>query len=153
MRSIFSLLLVFLSIQTVAHAQEAPWAPDIEGRQYFAVITADIESAVEWYTNALGLDELDRWTSDDQQTRIINMRSNALFVEIIQRLDALDVDRAQGFFKVGFEVPDLAEVADRVGEATGERPRVLDFPDQDMRLLQIRDPDGNILQIFEALTD
>jgi hypothetical protein len=40
-------------------------------------------------------------------------------------------------------VPDVDAVADRVEAATGECPRVLEFPETGLRIVQIRDSDGS----------
>lgn len=53
--------------------------------------------------------------------------------------------------KVGFYVPDVRVIADPVERAAGERPRVLDFERFGVRLIQIRDPDGTIIQLFSLL--
>jgi len=53
--------------------------------------------------------------------------------------------------EVGFRVPDADSVAAAVGRATGTRPRVLEFPPHGVRLVQIRDPNGNILQLTSPL--
>ena len=53
-----------------------------------------------------------------------------------------------GFAKVGFEVPDLdAEVA-RLELLLNEALVVRDFPPAKQRLVQVRDPEGNIVQLF-----
>ena len=79
------------------------------------------------------------------------MKNDFLFVELIRDDRAQVVDRAQGFFKVGFQVADVAEVADRIASATGERPRVLDFEQYSVRIIQFRDPDGNRIQLSSPL--
>ncbi|NNF04961.1 MAG: VOC family protein [Rhodothermales bacterium] len=150
-----SLSLLFLTVllSCEVRAQVEPWVPHIEGRQFVAVITADIDTSAAWYSVVLGLGELDRWTSDDKRIRIINLRNDALFVELIELPDASVADRARGYFKVGFEVPDIDLVADRAGAATGERPRVIESPQHEIRFIQIRDPDDNVLQIFESMSE
>jgi predicted enzyme related to lactoylglutathione lyase len=42
-------------------------------------------------------------------------------------------------------------VAAAVGRATGTAPRVLDFAPQGVRIVQLRDPDGNVIQLFSPL--
>ena len=42
-------------------------------------------------------------------------------------------------------------VAERVEKATGERPRVVDFEPLAQRILQLRDPEGNVIQLFSPL--
>jgi len=62
------------------------------------------------------------------------------------------VVNARGFVRMGFHVPDVEMVADVVGRATGDRPRVLASPRQGVRIVRIRDPDGNIIQLVSRLT-
>jgi predicted enzyme related to lactoylglutathione lyase len=52
---------------------------------------------------------------------------------------------------VGFGVNDVDAVADRVGADTGTRPKVLAFAPHGIRLLQLQDPDGNIIQLTSPL--
>ena len=83
--------------------------------------------------------------------KIENLRNEQLFVELIRDDRAQEVDRALGFRKVGFYVPDVEVVANRAERATGERPRVVEFEEFGQRILQIRDPDGNIIQLVTQL--
>jgi predicted enzyme related to lactoylglutathione lyase len=108
-----------------------------------------VDEAVEWYRTVFGLEAIGGSEAEDGRWRIENLRNDALFVEIIRDDRSQEVERARGFRKVGFFVPDLKTVADRVEQATGERPRILDFERFHLRLLQLRDPDGNIIQVHE----
>lgn len=147
-------MLLVLFASTAASAQQAePWVSEISARQFFAVLVENIDKSADWYSQAFGLAEHDRWTADDSTARIINLTSEHLFVELIWRAEAPNVDRDLGFYKVGFWVPDVDVIADRVEAATGERPRAIDFPAHDLRLIQIRDPDGNTIQLSETLDD
>lgn len=124
------------------------WVRDIGVPQYFAVLVEDLERSATWYRAVFGLEELGGSAADDGSWRISNVGNEHLFVELIRDDRATDVERARGFRKVGFHVPDVEIVADRVARATGERPRVLDFSRFGVRIIQIRDPDGNIIQLF-----
>ncbi|NNF59009.1 MAG: VOC family protein [Rhodothermaceae bacterium] len=145
--------LILLASTATSAQQPEPWVPEIGTRQFFAVLVEDVEQSADWYRRAFGLTEHDRWTADDSTARIINLMNEHLFVELIWRTDAPDVDRSLGIFKVGFWVPDVDAIADRVEAATGERPPALDVPAHTLRLIQLRDPDGNIIQLSEALGD
>ncbi len=153
-RGVSAALLVLALTGAVAAAQSAaPWVTSIEAPQYFAVSVKDVDRSVEWYCQALGLRKLDDNQAPDRAWRIVNLRNDHLFVEVIwDRRDA-DTKRSRGFSKVGFRVPDVDEVAGRVEEATGERPRVLDFPRHRIRILQLLDPDGNKIQLSSPLAE
>jgi len=121
----------------------APW--------YFAVMVEDVDASVAWYCRNLDLKELDGSRADDGSWRIVNLGSDRLAVEIIRDDRAEAAERARGFFKVGFRVPDVAAVADRVERSTGERPRVVDFEEHGVQILQLEDPDGNRIQLTSAI--
>jgi catechol-2,3-dioxygenase len=159
MRSHSSLIgvvvLWFVVIPHGATAQEAlePWIPEILAPQFFAVLVEDVDVSVAWYRHALGLQELDDSEAEDGSWRIVNLHSEQLLVEIIRDARASEVERARGLFKVGFRVENVEQVADRVERATGERPRVVDFDAHGVRILQLRDPDGNRIQLTSPLED
>jgi len=74
-----------------------------------------------------------------------------LSVQIIRDSRSESVDRARGFFKFGFRVPDVDAIASRVETATGERPSIVDFSKHGIRILQLRDPEGNVIQLTSLL--
>ena len=127
------------------------WVDRIATPQYFAVLVRDLDAAVRWYQDVLGLEEWIGSEAEDGRWRIVNLRSESLIVELIRHDEARTVERAYGFMKVGFHVPDIDAVADRVERVTGERPRVSEFPRFGLRVLQLRDPDGNIIQLHAWL--
>lgn len=147
-----TVLAIVPSGGTAAQDSSYVWVKEVGAPQYFAVLMEDVDRSVHWYRTVFGLDELGGSVAEDRSWRIENLRNAQLLVEIIRDDRAEEVGRARGFRKVGFQVPDV-EVADRVSAATGERPRVLDFERFGLRIIQIRDPDGNIIQLSSPLED
>lgn len=147
-------LLAVLSYQGGA-AQDSTqvWVDIISAPQYFAVLVEDVDAAVAWYRNVFGLVELDDTQAEDGAWRIVNLSNEQLFVEVIRDDRARAAERVLGFRKVGFHVPDVEVIAERVEQATGERPRIVDDDRFGIRLLQIRDPEGNIIQLSSRLKD
>lgn len=135
----------------VAQDTSDVWVTDIGAPQFVAVLVEDVDRSVAWYRTVFGLQERGGSAAEDGSWRIENLENDRLFVEIIRDDRAQEVERARGFRKVGFQVPDVAVVADRVARATGERPRVLDFDRFGVRIIQLRDPDGNIIQLSSPL--
>ena len=131
----------------------APWIEDVHTPHFFAVLVEDLDVSTRWYRTVFGLRELGGSEAEDGSWRILNLGNEDLFIELIQDDAVEGAERARGFFKVGFGVPDVERVADRVETDTGERPRVLAFPRFGVRIVQVRDPDGNLLQLFEPLPD
>lgn len=127
------------------------WVNSIGSPQYFAVLVTDTDRSAEWYRTAFGLSDAGGSQADDRSWQIVNLKNPDLFVELIRHDRAQEVDRANGFFKVGFQVEDVRDVADAVARATGERPRVLEFPEFGVRIIQIHDPDGNTIQLASTV--
>lgn len=144
-----SLLLVsaLFSLEAAAQDPSDVWVADIGAPQYFAVLVEDVDRSVEWYCRVFGLRSMGGSVAEDGSWRIENLSNERLLVEIIRDDRAAEVERALGFRKVGFGVPDVEAVADRIGRITGARPRVLDFARYGVRILQIQDPDGNVVQL------
>lgn len=149
----FVVLQIILSSQAVlAQDSSHVWVENLGSPQYFAVLVQDVNESAQWYSSVFGLVELDRSKADDDAWQIVNLKNDHLSVEIIRDNRAQKVERAQGFFKVGFQVPDVVLVADRVEEATGERPRIVEYAPHQIRILQLKDPDGNTIQLHSPLT-
>ena len=143
------LLLALLAFPVDDDETDSPWVPAPLRPQYFAVWVEDVERSVAWYAEAFGLEEALSSEAEDGAWQIVSLRNESLFVEIVRDARAQPVEFARGFGKVGFFVSDIEATARRVERATGTRPRVLDFEPLGVRLLQLRDPDGNILQIHQ----
>ncbi len=152
MRLVIPLLLVVLA-SPVAAADEAKPAiePAAEGRQFFAVRVADVDAAIDWYTQLFGLELLNDTTADTGAWRIANLANQRLFVEVIRDDRAAEAARPLGIAKVGFDVADVEAIAALVMELTGDEPRVVDDTRHGQRLLQLRDPEGNVIQLSSPL--
>ncbi len=145
------ILTLLISIQPLAQDTTEAVVDEIRSPQYVAVLVEDVARSVGWYGRVFGLHEVGGSQAEDGSWQIANLRNDDLFVEIIRDDRAEAVERSRGFFKVGFGVPNIEAVADRIAGATGERPRVLDFEKFGIRIIQIRDPDGNIVQLSSPL--
>lgn len=149
--SIFALVALFGFGGATAQDAKGPWSDAIDAPFYFAVLVADVDKSVDWYRSIFGLRQIDDSQAEDGSWRIVNLRNSRLFVEIIRDNRAQAVDRARGFLKVGFQVPDVRVVAEGFGKTDEERPRIIDDNRHGIRLVQIRDPDGNIVQVFSVI--
>lgn len=148
---LITLYLFLHALPLGAQDSKGVWVNEIGAPQYFAVMVRDVSRSVDWYRTAFGLSEVGGSEAEDMSWEIVNLRNQHLFVEIIRDDRAREVDRARGLFKVGFRVPDVRVVADAVARATGERPRVSEFQRYGVRVIQLRDPDGNRIQLASSL--
>jgi len=145
-------LVLALSMLGSSYAVDS-WVKSIQSPQYFAVSVEDVDRSVAWYVMALGLHKLDDTEAEDGRWRIVNLVNDDLSVEIIRDNRDSATGRARGFAKVGFRVPDVDTVADRVQLILGERPRVLDFTQHGIKILQLVDPDDNKIQLSSPLNE
>lgn len=98
-------------LNNLAQQNPEPLIKEITTPQYYAVLVKDVDRAVEWYSSVFGLNKLGGSRAKDGSWRIENLKNEKLFVEIIRDSRARKVDRALGFRKVGFYVPDVRSVA------------------------------------------
>ncbi len=147
----FGALIFFIAAPGQAEEGSGAWATAPQAPWYFAVRVVDVDGAVDWYRTALGLREVDGSDADDGSWRFVNLANEHLAVEIVRDNRAQDAGRPLGLFKVGSAVPDVRHIADRVEKATGERPNVVSFEPYGIYILQLSDPEGNVLQLSSPL--
>jgi catechol 2,3-dioxygenase-like lactoylglutathione lyase family enzyme len=147
------LALLLLPVEGMGQERPATWVVDGEvlAPHYFAVRVSDVDRASEWYRAAFGLEEIERSRAEDGTWQIVNVRNEHLFVEIVRDDRSANAEGPAGLYKVGFHVPDVRVVADRVAASGFERPRVLHFERFGVRIIQLHDPDGNTIQLFSPL--
>ena len=144
-RLLVSLLICF---SFAANAQDAK----IEG-SYFAIIVSDVEASKNWYETVLGLQEMSR-SNERGRYKITNLVGPGIFVELMQ-LDAASErpgGQIEGPFKVGMLVDDLTSFAAALPAAAGE-PKIVYDNENDVLVLQLRDPDNNTVQVMQPVGD
>ncbi len=117
-----------------------------------ALTVADFEGAVALYRDALGLEQVADWTTDDG--RVVVLSADRATLEIFDEAQAAYVDslevgrRVSGTVRLAFEVPDSAATARRLVDAgaTEVAPPV-DTPWGD-RNARVEAPDGMQLTLF-----
>lgn len=118
---------------------------------YYAVVVRDIGVATAWYESTLGLRAVSR-LSEAGRYDIVNLRGPGLFVELLELVDA--TPRPEGIvhgpFKVGMLVEDLDRYIDRL-PASMPRPEVVEDTANGLRLVQLHDPDGNVVQVMQVI--
>lgn len=120
---------------------------------YYALVVADIDAASAWYGETLGLEETSR-LADEGRYAIVNLGRPGLAVELLQLAAASA--RPEGYltgpFKIGMLVADLDAFLATL-PADIETPRVIEDEENGLLLVQLRDPDGNIVQIMQRLAE
>lgn len=131
-------------------ASTATSAADTKG-SFFAVIVKDMGVSLAWYKESLGLEIVTRMTESGQYD-IVNLFGPGLFVELLELPAAAErpEGRIEGPFKLGMLVDDLHEFVAGLPESLSEAEIISDT-NNGLLLLQLRDPDGNIVQVMEML--
>jgi catechol 2,3-dioxygenase-like lactoylglutathione lyase family enzyme len=138
-----------------ARAADTPIEPS--GRQFFALSVADARASADWYRRAFGVAQVHEIKPEDGAAHIIILGTDQLLIEIMQLRDAKSPGAAviearhltHGIVKVGLYVTDL-DAAVKHLRAMGAKfdTQVIEDRKLDMRFVLVRDPDGNLVQLF-----
>jgi len=134
-----------------------------DGTPFFVALSvASADASAAWYERVLGFEVVRRQTFEEQGVSIAILRRGDALLELVDHPEARalgdlepPVERTylvHGIFKFGFLVPDLDAVIARLEKLEVPlRGRVIEEGDGSFRSLQVVDPDGNFIQIFERL--
>jgi methylmalonyl-CoA/ethylmalonyl-CoA epimerase len=112
----------------------------------------DFDEAVAFYRDALGLEQLADWSSEDG--RVILLDGGRATFELFDEAQAENVDRIEagrrvsGQVRLAFEANDLDAVANRLVEAGAEAMAPPVVPPWGGRNARVRTPDGMQLTLF-----
>jgi catechol 2,3-dioxygenase-like lactoylglutathione lyase family enzyme len=128
---------------------------------YFsAIIVNDIESSISWYSNNFGFKVLNKIESDEKGFKQANLKCGQILIELIELKSSLSHNsilknypkktKIDGFFKFGFLVSEFQKWVDTLKQSGVEfYGDVVTDNLSGKRMLIIKDPDGNRIQIFE----
>ena len=123
----------------------------------FAVIVGDIEKSIQWYGDLLGFEVLNRSKLESKGIEIVNLKVGSNRLELIQidssiaKSEVLNQNqRIQGLFKVGMSVSSLEPYVSKMMmmDASFNEQVVVD-PVSGRRMIVLKDPDSNRIQLFE----
>lgn len=133
--------------------------PELEAH-FSALIVKNMDSSLVWYSKVLGFKKINQRDFPDSGLKQANLsRGNAL-IELIELRTALSPEqldanytpktRLVGFFKIGFLVAEFDKFLDHLEQnnVVFHGKVVLDQA-SGKRMLIVKDPDGNRIQIFE----
>jgi methylmalonyl-CoA/ethylmalonyl-CoA epimerase len=112
----------------------------------------DFDEAVAFYRDALGLEQLADWTSDDG--RVILLDGGRATIELFDERQAASVDRIEagkrvsGQVRLAVEVTDLDATARRLVAAGADAEASAVVPPWGGRNARLRSPDGMQLTLF-----
>ncbi len=115
-----------------------------------AIVSDDIESAVRFYTETLGLTELERFPNEDDEDFVFLQAGN-IILELMPR-KTMDAD--VGFHHISFKVPSVDGSAFELrsgGVDIAVEP--FDAEGTDIRLSFFNGPNDVLLQLFQRDSD
>jgi glyoxylase I family protein len=119
------------------------------GAHHVALYTADFPRLYAFYTEVLGLAEVGRFEGYE----IAFLQAGEAAIELCGR-EHVDEPRGQGWNHLAFEVADLnAAMAALAARGVGFLSGPTEFPPAAARarIAFLRDPDGNLLELYQPL--
>lgn len=152
------IILTLSSLSLQSNAQEKT-SSDLEA--YFsALIVSNIEQSIIWYKDNFGFEILNKNEYADAGLKQANLKRGNILIELIELSKAISAKdaipnynsktRIIGLFKIGFLVSDFEKWIDYLAKKDVEfHGRVVNQPESDKRMVIVKDPDGNRIQLFE----
>lgn len=127
---------------------------------FSAIIVSDIDTTIEWYGEKLGFQVVDRIDLPERGLKQANLQRGSLRLELIELAQTLAIDnvladeprgtKVEGFFKIGFSVTDFDKWVEDLESKNAEfHGSVVNDKISGKRMVIIRDPSGNRIQLFE----
>ena len=149
-------LITFLPF--ISYAQRDTLA---DPEAYFsALIVSNIENSIVWYSDNMGFEVLNKREFEEAGFKQANLKCGNILIELIELSTAVSVKdvipnyndktRLTGFFKIGFLISDfdkwIRHLTVREVEFHGT---VVTDNESGKRMVILKDPDGNRIQLFE----
>lgn len=128
---------------------------------YFsAIIVSDIENSIDWYSKRFNFKVVSKTDLEERGFKQANLKTDSILLELIEIEGTFDAKKAveenteykfvKGIFKIGFQVNDLNFWIEHLkNEQTDFFGDVVSDPNSGKKMLIIKDPDGNYIQLFE----
>jgi catechol 2,3-dioxygenase-like lactoylglutathione lyase family enzyme len=135
------------------------YIPEIEAN-FSALIVKDMGSSIQWYTEILGFKIIDKKEVVEFGLKQSNLKSGNTRLELIELESAVSPEktipnynsktRLVGLFKIGFLVSEFDKFMDHLQENHVKmHGDIVTDKESGKRMVIIKDPDDNRIQIFE----
>ncbi|MDY8138234.1 VOC family protein [Aquimarina sp. 2201CG5-10] len=130
-------------------------------KPYFtAIVVSDIDVSIQWYEDKLGFKVRNKTEVEERGLKQANLQRADAIIELIQLKSSLspkDILKEKprgtfinGYFKFGFAVSDFDQWIKHLSESKAEfHGSVVKDPVSGKKMIIIKDPDGNRIQLFE----
>lgn len=111
-----------------------------------AVVTGDVEGAVEFYTQTLGLEVVERFPNEDDEDYVF-LKAGDMLLELMPKKT---MGTEEGFHHISFKVDSTDGAAEELkGKGVEMEMEPTDVGVGGIRIGFFRDPNGVKLQVFE----
>lgn len=155
----YLLVLSLLIVLPVTSCAQVNTLPDPKP-SFAAIIVSNMKNSIEWYSEKLGFKVLNQMESEERGFKQANLKRGSAHIELIALRNSIapkDIlaekpkgTRISGYFKFGFLVQAFDDWVDALTRSNVEfHGRVVKDDISGKRMLIIKDPDGNRIQLFE----
>jgi len=152
----YKTLLVFLISSFLLGCKSEP-EKMIFNEGFAAFIVKDISTSIDWYTNKLGFEIINETNLEERGIKQANLKLGNTNIELIESTKSIDPFEnntkkglVQGIFKIGFVVSDFDKWKNHLIEQQLITEKdIVTNPIDNKKMLIIKDPDGNRIQLFE----
>lgn len=157
MKTIYLILILTLTFASTTAQTES--LPDPEA--YFsAIIVNNIDESITWYSSIMGFEVLNKVVLEERGISQANLKRGAVLLELIELKSAVNAGdvlktyskktKIKGFFKFGLLVSEFDAWIDFLEKSNVVfNGSVVTDPQSGKKMVVIKDPDGNRIQLFE----
>lgn len=122
---------------------------------FLAIIVSDMDSSIAWYQQKLGFEVVNQTANEIRGIRQANLKTTSTNLELIEIKNAINPSDSIkspliGLFKFGFTTPKFDWWIKHLEQQSAHfHGRVVADPQSGKRMVIVKDPDGNRIQIFE----
>ncbi len=149
---------LFFCISLVGYSQEIKLSPP--EASFSALIVTDMKTSAQWYQEVLGFHILNETENAERGFSIKNLKHGEVHLELIEIRGTISPSalledqpkgsRLAGFFKFGMKVSGFdAWMSHLQSKEANFHGDVVTDPVSEKRMVIVKDPDGNRIQLFE----
>lgn len=153
------LLIICLALLSLNGLSQEDSLPELN--PYFsAIIVSDIDTSINWYVKHFGFKLINRSDANNKDFQQANLERHNSLLELIEIKTSVKTDELlkdypkrtliEGYFKFGFVVSDFDSWLEHLNQSEVElHGSVVTNSLNGKRMLIVKDPDGNRIQLFE----
>ena len=144
-------LFLLYSCKDTAHQDEFD-------TNFIAIIVSDMDTSLKWYQDELGFQTVDFNDVPERGLKQANLSAGSNRLELIYLESLVKTDSTEnkartslqlGLFKIGFNVSNFDQFLQNNLDINAEDERIVVDSQTNKRMIIIKDPDGNRIQLFE----